>query len=211
MTMTNQPGFQQFYLLVSLCKLSYQLFGFISAVGRRGADNSSSWRSRSPCACGPTWQRPVWALKVLTLGYNAYLRHFESVLASTAPCPLLKRPMLATRPLSAAFTSLQQLRSKHIRDGAAFAVRLLLAPRLPATPSCCPYCNPLMPPFSLPGFATLSSEVATGLNILKKGSDPPLKPDDQLPEWLWGLAEPGKTLNELRRTKEADMTDAEVG
>ena len=56
----------------------------------------------------------------------------------------------------------------------------------------------------------LSTDVATGLNILKKGSDPPLKPDSELPDWLWGLAEPSKTLNELRRMKDEDLNDAEV-
>eukprot|EP00887_Chlorella_sp_A99_P006205 scaffold3.g6205.t1 len=60
------------------------------------------------------------------------------------------------------------------------------------------------------GFAALSSEVATGLNILKKGSDPPLRPDAELPEWLWALAESEKTLNELRRTKDEDLSDAEA-
>lgn len=31
--------------------------------------------------------------------------------------------------------------------------------------------------------ASMSKEVCTGLNILKKGQDPPLRPDDQLPDW----------------------------
>lgn len=57
----------------------------------------------------------------------------------------------------------------------------------------------------------MSKEVVTGLNILKKGQDPPLRPDDQLPDWLWQLAEPEKTLNELRRTKEEDLTDDMLG
>lgn len=56
----------------------------------------------------------------------------------------------------------------------------------------------------------MSKEVVTGLNILKKGQDPPLRPDDQLPEWLWQLAQPDKTLNELRRTKEEDLTPSMV-
>ncbi|EFN54258.1 hypothetical protein CHLNCDRAFT_135806 [Chlorella variabilis] len=54
--------------------------------------------------------------------------------------------------------------------------------------------------------ASLSKEVVTGLNILKKGQDPPLKADEELPEWLWQLAEPEKTLNELRRMKSESMT-----
>ncbi|KAL4422068.1 hypothetical protein ABPG77_001536 [Micractinium sp. CCAP 211/92] len=61
------------------------------------------------------------------------------------------------------------------------------------------------------GMASMSKEVVTGLNILKKGQDPPLRPDDQLPDWLWQLAEPEKTLNELRRTKEEDLTEAMLG
>jgi hypothetical protein len=52
-------------------------------------------------------------------------------------------------------------------------------------------------------FASLSKDIVTGLNLLKKGSDPPLKADEELPEWLWALAEPGKTLNELKRAEEA--------
>ncbi|PSC69655.1 Mitochondrial ribosomal L37 isoform 1 [Micractinium conductrix] len=56
------------------------------------------------------------------------------------------------------------------------------------------------------GMATLSHEVVTGLDISKKGQDPPLRPDAELPQWLWELAEPAKTLNELRRTKEEELT-----
>ena len=61
------------------------------------------------------------------------------------------------------------------------------------------------------GMASLSKEVVTGLNTLKKGADPPLRPDDQLPEWLWELAEPEKTLNELRRMKPDDIKQDMVG
>ena len=59
--------------------------------------------------------------------------------------------------------------------------------------------------------ASLSKEVVTGLNTLKKGADPPLRPDDQLPEWLWVLAEPEKTLNELRRMKPVEIEGETVG
>lgn len=58
--------------------------------------------------------------------------------------------------------------------------------------------------------ASLSKEVCTGLNILKKGQDPPLRPDDQLPDWLWTLAVPEKTLNELKRMKEDELTLEQV-
>ena len=63
---------------------------------------------------------------------------------------------------------------------------------------------------SSPGMATLSHEVVTGLDISKKGQDPPLRPDAELPQWLWELAEPAKTLNELRRTKEEELTFEQV-
>ncbi|PRW59850.1 54S ribosomal mitochondrial [Chlorella sorokiniana] len=56
------------------------------------------------------------------------------------------------------------------------------------------------------GMASMSKEVCTGLNILKKGQDPPLRPDDQLPDWLWKLAEPEKTLNELRRMQKEELS-----
>ncbi|KAI3435694.1 hypothetical protein D9Q98_001752 [Chlorella vulgaris] len=56
------------------------------------------------------------------------------------------------------------------------------------------------------GMASMSSEVVTGLNTLKKGQDPALKQDEELPEWLWALAEPEKTLNEMRRMKSDEIT-----
>lgn len=49
-------------------------------------------------------------------------------------------------------------------------------------------------------FADSSSEVATGINILKGGSDPPLKADDEYPAWVSQLAEPQLTFTELKRT-----------
>jgi hypothetical protein len=45
----------------------------------------------------------------------------------------------------------------------------------------------------------MSPTHATGINIEKKGEDPPLKADAELPHWLWALAAPGRTLAELRR------------
>lgn len=56
----------------------------------------------------------------------------------------------------------------------------------------------------------MSSEVATGINILKNGSDPPLKKDEELPEWLWELAQPEKTLAELQRHEFDELTYEEV-
>jgi hypothetical protein len=61
------------------------------------------------------------------------------------------------------------------------------------------------------GFAGMSSEVATGLNIAKNGSDPPLKTDEELPDWLWKLAKPGRTLGDLRRGHELDYIDVSGG
>eukprot|EP00884_Botryococcus_braunii_P000353 jgi/Botrbrau1/10318/Bobra.0120s0031.1 len=63
------------------------------------------------------------------------------------------------------------------------------------------------------GFASLSKDVATGVNILKGGTDPPLKPDEEYPDWLWELAEPQPTLFELRRKYEAagkDISNMEI-
>jgi anti-sigma factor ChrR (cupin superfamily) len=52
----------------------------------------------------------------------------------------------------------------------------------------------------------MSREVVTGLNVLKNGSDPALKNDDELPEWLWKLAGQRKTLAELQRQDEATLS-----
>ena len=48
----------------------------------------------------------------------------------------------------------------------------------------------------------MSDAVVTGLNTQKSGADPALKADEELPSWLFELASPPKTLNELRRSKE---------
>jgi large subunit ribosomal protein L54 len=56
----------------------------------------------------------------------------------------------------------------------------------------------------------MSKDVITGLNINKGGSDPPLKPDEEYPEWLWKLATPEKTLGELRRTDSESLTYDDV-
>ncbi len=39
----------------------------------------------------------------------------------------------------------------------------------------------------------LDPTVCNGVNILKNGSDPPIKPDSEYPEWLWGLIEGAET------------------
>ena len=60
----------------------------------------------------------------------------------------------------------------------------------------------------------MSTTTATGINIMKNGSDPSLKKDDELPSWLWGLSKPGKTLSDLRKiaeqTKLEDMELSDV-
>jgi hypothetical protein len=76
------------------------------------------------------------------------------------------------------------------------------APPRPAPP------RPTPPPA---GLATLSADTATGINVEKKGVDPPLKADEELPEWLWAMASPRKPLSELRRhAKVAELSYDEV-
>lgn len=43
-----------------------------------------------------------------------------------------------------------------------------------------------------------------------QGQDPPLRKDEDLPDWLWKLAAPDKTLNELRRIKQSDLSPEQV-
>ena len=59
----------------------------------------------------------------------------------------------------------------------------------------------------------MSSEVATGINILKTGSDPALRPDAEVPEWLWELAQPDKPLSDLQRHEfeQLDFKDVRRG
>mmetsp|Transcript_13931 Transcript_13931/g.35065 ORF Transcript_13931/g.35065 Transcript_13931/m.35065 type:complete len:119 (+) Transcript_13931:320-676(+) len=57
---------------------------------------------------------------------------------------------------------------------------------------------------------SMSAAEVTGCNIFKTGSDPTILPDDQYPEWLWGLTKPAATLNELRRQDQDSMTSSEL-
>ena len=43
----------------------------------------------------------------------------------------------------------------------------------------------------------LSREVCTGANYFNTGEDPPLRDDQEYPEWLWGLATSKIPTNEL--------------
>ena len=52
---------------------------------------------------------------------------------------------------------------------------------------------------SAAGFA---SEAIKGINILKSGSDPEIKPDEQYPQWVWQVGSPGKMLSQLNREQE---------
>ena len=36
------------------------------------------------------------------------------------------------------------------------------------------------------------------INLMKEGADPPILPDEEYPEWVWGLAEPLPTLQDLQ-------------
>ena len=56
---------------------------------------------------------------------------------------------------------------------------------------------------SAAGSADLES-VTTGLNILKGGSDPPIQPDSEYPEWVFELHLPPASLDDLQRRYEKD-------
>jgi hypothetical protein len=43
-----------------------------------------------------------------------------------------------------------------------------------------------------------------------QGQDPPLRKDEDLPDWLWKLAAPDKTLNELRRLERSELSAEQV-
>ncbi|KIY94463.1 hypothetical protein MNEG_13499 [Monoraphidium neglectum] len=50
----------------------------------------------------------------------------------------------------------------------------------------------------------LSATAATGVAIRKGESDPPILPDDQYPDWLFGLMTPEPSTAELQRLYEQD-------
>jgi len=45
--------------------------------------------------------------------------------------------------------------------------------------------------------AELNMDMCVGANISKGGTDPSLKEDSEYPDWLWGLLEPVKAVDEL--------------
>ncbi|KAK9825425.1 hypothetical protein WJX81_004741 [Elliptochloris bilobata] len=45
----------------------------------------------------------------------------------------------------------------------------------------------------------MSKDVVTGANYQKAGSDPPLRPDSEYPEWLWDIMKPKEPLFALQR------------
>ena len=49
-----------------------------------------------------------------------------------------------------------------------------------------------------------SSPVVVGLNILKDGQDPELRPDSEYPEWIWTLHQERPTLQALKTRHEED-------
>ena len=49
-----------------------------------------------------------------------------------------------------------------------------------------------------------SSSVVVGLNILKEGQDPELRPDSEYPEWIWTLHQERPSLQVLRTKHEDD-------
>lgn len=54
------------------------------------------------------------------------------------------------------------------------------------------------------GAGSLSSTTATGVNYFKKGEDPPLKDDEEYPDWLWKVHEPSPTVYSLQKKAAGD-------
>ena len=52
--------------------------------------------------------------------------------------------------------------------------------------------------------AAPSSPSVIGLNILKDGQDPELRPDEEYPEWVWTLHQPRPSLQALKTRHEDD-------
>lgn len=45
----------------------------------------------------------------------------------------------------------------------------------------------------------MSKDVVAGANYMKAGSDPPLRPDSEYPDWLWDIMKPREALFSLQR------------
>eukprot|EP00850_Spirogloea_muscicola_P009611 SM000054S18097 [mRNA] locus=s54:468964:470050:+ [translate_table: standard] len=52
----------------------------------------------------------------------------------------------------------------------------------------------------------LREAYVVGANILKDGSDPPVRPDSEYPDWLWHLLDKQAPLSELKR-KDVEKLD----
>jgi large subunit ribosomal protein L54 len=57
----------------------------------------------------------------------------------------------------------------------------------------------LFGPYSCHAGSATDPKVATGVNIYQRGSDPPILPDSEYPEWLWGLVDKRKTIKQLHQ------------
>lgn len=69
-------------------------------------------------------------------------------------------------------------------------------------------------PAGAPAAPTISKEVKSsttvGANILKDGTDPPVKPDSEYPDWLWHLLDKQPPLSELERKDPNTMSFPEL-
>mmetsp|Transcript_42354 Transcript_42354/g.133645 ORF Transcript_42354/g.133645 Transcript_42354/m.133645 type:complete len:124 (-) Transcript_42354:31-402(-) len=52
------------------------------------------------------------------------------------------------------------------------------------------------------------SGVVRGANILKDGTDPPILPDSEYPDWLWTIHQPNPPFEELLERAERDGVDS---